>query len=326
MDFRYEINSKSDVPIYRQLSDMIMADIKSGKLVEGTKLPTVRELSDELELAKGTVKRAYDELHKNGMIEMTQGRGTFVKYSPITGESRKERAMAAIDEMLSTLRSLNISAAEMEIFVGLRLREFLKAGDKVRACFVECSPEILSQISDRLRDIDGLEVMPCLLSDVLEYPYKVSEDTDIVITSATHAATLEKALPGDKKIIRAALALRSQCLKSIAQLPEGAKVGIVSKSARFAELMEDNLGRYSRCEMPEENFFFGSGNMAEYLEGKDALLLPANYKNFCSMKELETIEHFSARHILILCTYQTDQGSLLFIEEKIKEIKDKKKL
>lgn len=326
MDLEYKINCKSDVPIYRQLSDMISADIKSGELKEGTKLPTVRELSDRLDLAKGTVKRAYDELHKNGMIEMTQGRGTFVRYSPVTGESRKERAMAAIDEMLSTLKELNISAAEMEIFVGLRLREYLKAGDKVRACFIECSPEILSQISDRLRDIDGLEVFPCLLSDVLRYPYKISEDTDIIITSAAHADALEKALPGDKKILKAALALRSQCVKSIAQLPENAKVGIASKSPRFAELMEDNLGRYSRCAVPGENFFFGGGDIGAYLEGKDALLLPANYKNFCSIKEWETIERFSARHILVLCTYQTDQGTMLFIEEKINEIKEKKKL
>ena len=323
---KYEINFKSDIPIYRQLYDMISSDIKSGALKEGTKLQTVRELSDELGLAKGTVKRAYDELHKNGMIEMTQGRGTFVRYSPVTGESRKERAMAAIDEMFRTLKELNISTAEMEIFVGLRLREYLKSGDKVKACFIECSPEILSQISDRLRDIDCLEVFPCLLSDVLEYPYKVSEDTDIIITSATHADALEKALPGDKKILKAALALRSQCVKSIAQLPENAKVGIASKSARFAELMEDNLGKYSRCGMPEENFSFGEGDIGAYLEEKDALLIPANYKNFCSIRERETIERFSARHILVLCTYQTDQGSLLFIEEKINEIKEKKKL
>ena len=68
---RYNINPESEIPIYRQLADIISAEIKSGAMPNGTKLPTVRELADEVQVARGTVKRAYEELHRNGEVEMT---------------------------------------------------------------------------------------------------------------------------------------------------------------------------------------------------------------------------------------------------------------
>ena len=58
----YHIEPNIRIPIYQQLVDSIRQSIKSGKMPEGTRLPTVRELSDMLQVAQGTVKRTYDEL------------------------------------------------------------------------------------------------------------------------------------------------------------------------------------------------------------------------------------------------------------------------
>ena len=99
----YQIDFVEGVPVYRQLVDRIRANIKSGVMENGMQLPTVRELAGQLGLALGTVKRAYDELGKEGLVQQVQGRGTFVSYRHVDSESRKERAMSAIDEMLSKL-------------------------------------------------------------------------------------------------------------------------------------------------------------------------------------------------------------------------------
>ena len=72
------IKSGTDVPIYQQIVDAVQEQISSGVLAEGQKLPTVRQLAEEMGLAKGTIKRAYDELERCGAIRMTQGKGTFV--------------------------------------------------------------------------------------------------------------------------------------------------------------------------------------------------------------------------------------------------------
>ena len=207
---KYNINPESGIPIYRQLADIIFAEIKSGSIKSGSKLPTVRELAEEAGVARGTVKRAYEELRRDGAVEMTQGRGTFAKYAPESGKSRKDRAMEAIDKMLDTLRELELSPSEAQIFVELRLREYARRGDRARVALVECTPEILGQIAESLREIGGAEVRSFLLSDVLSYPYKLSDDADIILTTQNHAAELEKALPEEKKLMRAALALRPE--------------------------------------------------------------------------------------------------------------------
>ncbi len=65
-------------PLFDQLRTQIIAGVRDGRLSPGTRLPTVRELAAELNLAVNTVARAYRELESAGILE-TRGRfGTFV--------------------------------------------------------------------------------------------------------------------------------------------------------------------------------------------------------------------------------------------------------
>ena len=53
---------EGETPIYDQIRQELAGRIRAGSLPDGTRLPTVRELSEQLHVAEGTVKRAYDEL------------------------------------------------------------------------------------------------------------------------------------------------------------------------------------------------------------------------------------------------------------------------
>ena len=99
MNYVFTVNPQLDIPIYRQLVDAIHAAVKKGDLAPRQQLPTVQELSQTLGVAVGTIKRAYDELERQGLIEKVQGRGTFVCYQPANSGSRKEQAMDAIDSL-----------------------------------------------------------------------------------------------------------------------------------------------------------------------------------------------------------------------------------
>ena len=77
MDEIYQINPELDVPIYQQLVDTIRAAVKKGILIPNQQLPTVSELYQKLGIARGTIKRAYDELERSGIVDKAQGRGTF---------------------------------------------------------------------------------------------------------------------------------------------------------------------------------------------------------------------------------------------------------
>jgi len=68
----------SNVALYQQLIEQIKDQISSQQLPAGTRLPTIRELAQQLGITRSTVQNAYNELQDNGWIESTIGRGTFV--------------------------------------------------------------------------------------------------------------------------------------------------------------------------------------------------------------------------------------------------------
>ena len=73
------VNPSGDLPIYRQIIHQIADSIAGGRVRMGDKILSHRELASRLAIAPLTVKKAYDELEREGLIETQRGRGTFVR-------------------------------------------------------------------------------------------------------------------------------------------------------------------------------------------------------------------------------------------------------
>lgn len=67
-----------NAPLYRQLADAIEQGVASGALAAGEKLPTHRDLADQLQINVSTVTRGYKEAEKRGIVAATVGRGTYI--------------------------------------------------------------------------------------------------------------------------------------------------------------------------------------------------------------------------------------------------------
>lgn len=74
-----QIAHQSPVPIYEQLFAEIERMIISGDLEENDSLPSIRQLSSQLDVAVNTVARAYQELERRGYIISNGRKGTFVR-------------------------------------------------------------------------------------------------------------------------------------------------------------------------------------------------------------------------------------------------------
>ena len=72
------INNHASIPIYEQISSQIKAMIINGDLKAGEALPSIRGLAKSLHISVLTVQKSYDVLQKDGFIETTVGRGSFV--------------------------------------------------------------------------------------------------------------------------------------------------------------------------------------------------------------------------------------------------------
>jgi DNA-binding transcriptional MocR family regulator len=85
---------------YKTLVDAYAADIRSGQLPPGTRLPTHRQLAAEKGLALVTASRVYAELEAMGLVSGETGRGTFVRETSLSsgqGIDQKDVAVGLID-------------------------------------------------------------------------------------------------------------------------------------------------------------------------------------------------------------------------------------
>src|SRR5882757_1248868 len=66
-----------DTPVYLQIANAIIQEMKKGRVGPGIKLPGTRLMSEILDVHRKTLVRAYDELYAQGWIEMVPSKGTF---------------------------------------------------------------------------------------------------------------------------------------------------------------------------------------------------------------------------------------------------------
>lgn len=72
------VDYHSGIPVYKQIIAAITAAARMGELADGAKLPSIRELSAQLNINPNTVAKVYRELELTGVIESKAGSGSFV--------------------------------------------------------------------------------------------------------------------------------------------------------------------------------------------------------------------------------------------------------
>ena len=101
MSLNIIITNSNDTPIFMQIKDSIKESIFNDTLKEGESLPSVRTLASDLKISFLTVKRAYDELEKEGFIKTIPGKGSFI--SPKNLELIREEKLKEIEKKVEEI-------------------------------------------------------------------------------------------------------------------------------------------------------------------------------------------------------------------------------
>jgi GntR family transcriptional regulator len=112
----FPIDPTDPTPLYAQLERAIKAAVATGRLREGDRLPTVRQLAVNLRINANTVAKVYGELERAGVLETRRGVGTFAR-RPMAGaigshQERERRMASLIDRFLAEATALGVSADE----------------------------------------------------------------------------------------------------------------------------------------------------------------------------------------------------------------------
>ena len=108
---------RQDKAIYLQMYERICDDILSGRYGSGDRIPSVRELSEQLEVNTNTVVRAYDQLVRREIVHTRRGMGYFVSDRAreiILAERRREFMDERLPELFRQMRLLGVGIETVE--------------------------------------------------------------------------------------------------------------------------------------------------------------------------------------------------------------------
>jgi len=120
MDSSFLISQSDKRPMYLQIMEQIKRKIAAGDWQEGQAIPSIRQFAVDLQVSVITVKRAYLELEREGVIVTHHGRGSLVATGVKLSVSLRE---AELDQQLD-------QAVRLAAMLGLRTEEL---ADRLRA-------------------------------------------------------------------------------------------------------------------------------------------------------------------------------------------------
>ena len=116
MNLNILINTGSNVPIYKQITEQVRRAVATGRLTVPDQLPSVRVLAESLVLNPNTVARAYADLAREGVIETRPGRGVFLipKRRILAREEGRRRLEPLMNTLISEGLAMDFSPEELQ--------------------------------------------------------------------------------------------------------------------------------------------------------------------------------------------------------------------
>ena len=112
-DFEFILSKADGRPMYLQIMDQVQQRVAVGDWAPGTKLPSIRELAVAVHVSVITVKRAYLELERNGVIVTQQGKGSWVSEGSNRSRLQEDELERHLERAAALAGALGISADEL---------------------------------------------------------------------------------------------------------------------------------------------------------------------------------------------------------------------
>ncbi len=118
----WTVDFSSGVHVYKQIINIIYAAIGNGELSEGDKLPTIKELSEQLEVNPNTIAKSYRELELKGVIASKRGNGSYISANQLstvtlTDEEKEVRLNNLFSRIIAQAKNEGITEDELMDYI-----------------------------------------------------------------------------------------------------------------------------------------------------------------------------------------------------------------
>lgn len=183
------------------IAQKIVQSIENGDLTRGMRLPSVREMADELGVNKNTIVRIYRSLHRQGYLNVIPGSGTYVRDDGATAQhgtvagavtSRKGNVpwQAQIVEALRLARASGIEQQMAKRATFNALHQVYE-NDPRSLIFIECNQYDIDSLSNILANAVGQPLRGIHINDFLANPELYIAKSDLIVTTFFHLNEIE---------------------------------------------------------------------------------------------------------------------------------------
>ena len=118
---QWQVEYNSGIPVYRQIINQACAAVGAGAFKPGDQLPTIRALSERLNVNPNTVAKAYRELELKGIIVSERGSGSFIQAQPTAAapgaREKKAKLKNLYNRLLADAAGSGLTESELLIFI-----------------------------------------------------------------------------------------------------------------------------------------------------------------------------------------------------------------
>ena len=119
------IDYHSRVPIYEQIKEQIIMLINTQVYKPNDQLPSIRSLSNELNINVNTIKRAFAELENDNVVYSVQGKGVFISENPLGSDRIVNAALEDAKIVLTSAKTKGVKKEDLKSLID----EIFKEGD-----------------------------------------------------------------------------------------------------------------------------------------------------------------------------------------------------
>jgi DNA-binding transcriptional regulator YhcF (GntR family) len=327
MTLDLQIDRNSDIPVYRQLIEKLTVLVRAGTLKPGDRLPPERQLSADLGIARGTITKAYLELGRMGVLEVAVGRGSFVSSrQDVIASDRKEQALEKINALVNELAAMRFTHREIKSMVDLVVLEREEQLDSLSVAVVDCNPEALNLLYRQLGILARINIKPILLDDLSAGAEsgKRLAGFDLIVTTSTHYSEVLGMVPDLKdRLLRVVVSPSQETIIDLAVLKPMQTIGILHESRQFLAIVRQKLDELRITNsIGQLDWPWEIESLEKFLANKDVLIVPSVFPGLLTRETAPILTLFNqAGGRIIKFDYQIERGSLVYIEERIKELK-----
>lgn len=231
-----ELDRDSPLPLADQLVEAVRYEIGSGRFRPGAQLPSTRALGDQLSISFHTVRKAYQRLADEGVLDVRRGGGyVVVERQALSRAERLERGAGVVDDALHKLVGLGLSDDEVGYVVEEGLQFFERPGAARALHFAARDRELAEAGAEQVGAALQERVSPVLLADL---PGLDAVDGLVVPLPLLRAA--REARP-EAEIVGAVVQYRLDVLERVARLTTGEALGLVTRHADAVVPLSDDL-------------------------------------------------------------------------------------